>query len=187
MVERCQAITVSGCGKRSGIVTARIWAARCRVLESTRKQTSNNAFRHHFNDLNRKVFMTSGSGPHALRSASFFRLAMAVLMMLAVPVAFAAGIRSFPGNSVQVQLNQSGNGAIVVNGNIQLKLASGVIIFNERNRTIVRGALPTGITVRLLLNGKEEVQRIWILAQDEIEAKPSLEPLTRQRTRPNLQ
>lgn len=131
--------------------------------------------------------MMAGSGFHSLRTASLFRLALAVLAMLAAHVTFAAGARSFPGNSAQVQLNQAGNGAIVVNGNTHLKLASGVVIFNERNRTIVRGALPSGITIRLLLNGKEEVQRIWILAPDEIEAKPSTEPLTRQRTRPNTQ
>lgn len=131
--------------------------------------------------------MTAGSGLFSLRTASLYGLVLAVPVMLATPVAFAAGARSFPGNSVQVQLNQAGNGAIIVNGNMQFKLASGVVIFNERNRTIVRSALPSGITVRLLLNGKEEVQRIWILAQDEMEAKPSIEPLTRQRTRPLTQ
>jgi len=133
--------------------------------------------------------MTAGSSFLTIptTSRSLVRLALTVFAMLVIQVAFAAGARTFPGNSVQVQLNQAGNGAIVVNGNLEFKLASGVIIFNERNRTIVRGALPSDITVRLLLNGKEEVQRIWILAPDEIETRPSLEPLTRQRTRPIAQ
>jgi len=117
-----------------------------------------------------------------MRIVSIIKPAFMLFVLLFASVATTASARSFPGNSVQVYLNQVDRGFILANGNVQLKMASGILIFNERNRTIVRGALPSGITVRLLLNGKEEVQRIWILAPDEIEAKPTLTPLTRQRT-----
>ena len=98
--------------------------------------------------------------------------------------AWAAGTRNFPGNSLQVYISEVGNGAIMADG-VALKLASGVVVYNEANRSIVRSRIPAGIKARLLLNDKNEVQRMWILTTDEIEADPKNTLGSRQRERAN--
>ena len=48
-----------------------------------------------------------------------------------------------------------------------LRLAPGGRIFDQMNRTIVHGALPTGADVLYIRNPQGEVQRIYILTDDE--------------------
>jgi len=113
------------------------------------------------------------------------RLVLAMLFAGLVSHAGAAGPRAFPGDSVQVQLFAVEDGILVVNNGLRLKLASGVLVFNESNRTVTRSRIPTGgKVVRLGLNRADEVQRIWILTADEIDPNPDNARLTRQRERP---
>lgn len=112
-------------------------------------------------------------------------LVLAVLLMpFGTSPAQAAGPRTFPGDSVQVRIADAGNGYVVTNDGLQLKLAAGVLIRNEENRTIVRNRLPVNVTVRMVLNRADQVQNIWVLTNDEIESSPANDRLTRLRMRP---
>jgi len=103
--------------------------------------------------------------------------------LLAVSPALAQ-VRTFPANSQQVFIEATSPGLVVLNS-ATVRLASGVLIFNENNRTVVRSRLPTGVVARVVLNPRNEVQRIWILTQDEIEATPQGQPGSRGRLVPN--
>jgi len=98
--------------------------------------------------------------------------------------AHAAGTRTFPGDSVQVRIADAGNGYILTSDGLQLRLASGVLIRNVENRTVVRSRLPVNVVVRMVLNRDDQVQTIWVLAADEIESSPANDRLTRLRMRP---
>ena len=87
-------------------------------------------------------------------------------------IAPAHAARSFPHNSVQVKITQVADDAIVADGK-PLHLAPGVVIFTPSNTTLVRGALPSDVIVRVQLDLQGNVRRIWLLADDEIVDKPS--------------
>jgi hypothetical protein len=106
-----------------------------------------------------------------------------LLLLLASASASAGGPRAFPGDSVQVKLHALANGMMLVDDGVTLQVSNSVRIYNEENRTVTRGRLPTEVTVRLLLDRAAQVQRIWILAADEIDANPDNKQLTRQRER----
>ena len=106
-----------------------------------------------------------------------------LLLLLASASASAGGPRAFPGDSVQVQLHTLANGMMLVDDGVTLQVSNSVRIYNEENRTVTRGRLPTEVAVRLLLDRAAQVQRIWILAADEIDANPDNTQLTRQRER----
>lgn len=95
-----------------------------------------------------------------------------------------AQVRTFPANSQQVHISEVGNGMLVINGNA-LKFAPGVLIFNENNRTMVRNRIPAGVVARVVVNTRNEIQRVWILTVDEIEAAPQGQPGSRGRIVPN--
>jgi len=118
-----------------------------------------------------------------LRPATLAGAVFLLFGSLLADVALAGGPRAFAGDTVQVKLQAIDNGILVVDDGLRLKLAGGVLIYNENNRTVTRSRLPVGITVRLALNRADEVQRVWILAADEIEASPENARLTRQRGR----
>jgi len=106
-----------------------------------------------------------------------------LLLLLAPASASAGGPRAFPGDSVQVKLHALAKGMMLVDDGVTLQVSNSVRIYNEENRTVTRGRLPTEVTVRLLLDRAAQVQRIWILAADEIDANPDNTQLTRQRER----
>jgi len=118
------------------------------------------------------------------RCVSAASLAALVGLALAWSGTTHAQVRTFPANSQQVRIGEVGNGLVVINGNT-LKLAPGLLVFNENNRTIVRSRIPAGVVARVLVNTRNEIQRVWILTVDEIEAAPQGQPGSRGRIVPN--
>lgn len=83
--------------------------------------------------------------------------------------AFAA--RTFPQNSRQVRITTVTDDAIVANGKT-LHTAPGLLVFTSNNTTLVRGALPANIIARVQVDPNGDVQRIWLLADDEVLQRP---------------
>jgi len=130
--------------------------------------------------------VTGGLAPCGVPAWTWRSMGAASLVVLAVIWSGVthAQVRTFPANSQQVRISEVGNGLVVINGNT-LKLAPGLLVFNENNRTIVRSRIPAGVVARVVVNTRNEIQRVWILTLDEIEAAPQGQPGSRGRIVPN--
>jgi hypothetical protein len=99
-----------------------------------------------------------------------------LLLLLAFSIALASGtvaaqfisMRFLPPNGVRGTLGATVDFPAVVIGNRILRLNPGARIYDQMNRTIVHTQLPPGSEVLFLPDQAGNVQRIYILTEQEL-------------------
>lgn len=84
--------------------------------------------------------------------------------------------RNFPPDSFQVQVEAVSEGQMVIDGVIAT-MAPGVVVYGPQNTTLVRSALPSGVTARIEFDGNCMIRRVWILQDEEIVPVPMYQSL----------
>ena len=92
---------------------------------------------------------------------------LAATPLILAPGWAAALEREFPINSRLVKI-QSVNDPFLTASGKRYHMPPGLLIFNSNNTTIVRNALPTGISARIQLDLNGDLRRIWILTPEEL-------------------
>ena len=77
-------------------------------------------------------------------------------------------MRFLPPQGIRGVLGPSQAYPLVAIGNTTLRLTPGARIYDQNNRTIVHGALPPGAQILFLRDQAGDMQRIYILTEQEL-------------------